>query len=56
MEKATAGERADAAWTLINRAGGDLGGMVIRKKLSRDELSEILKRLDQATQLLRSIL
>jgi hypothetical protein len=54
-EDMTPGAAADRALTLINQASGELGGMVIRKKLSRELVQNILAKLGDAQAYLREI-
>lgn len=52
----TPGALADRAWTAINRAGGQLGGMVVRKALNARQLRQVLSELERAENLLREII
>lgn len=44
----TPGALADRALTLINQASGQLGGMVIKKRLSAHEVRGVLEKLEGA--------
>lgn len=50
------GALADRALTLINQASGQLGGMVIKKRLSAHEVREVLEKLEGAKGDLENIL
>jgi len=44
----TPGENADRALTLIYRCGGELGYMVMKKKLKRSALLVLIEKLELA--------
>jgi hypothetical protein len=48
----TPGVLADKALTLVNQASGDLGYMVVKRRLERRRLALVVQRLRSATQLL----
>lgn len=50
------GALADRAWTAINRASGQLGGMVVRRSLRPREVREVLEKLEGAKGDLRRVL
>lgn len=52
----TPGALADRAWTAINRAGGQLGGMVVRKALNARQVRQVLSELERAKSDLRKVL
>lgn len=52
----TPGALADRAWRTINCAGGQLGGMVIKKSLRAHEVREVLEMIEGARGDLREIL
>lgn len=56
MSAPSPGALADRAWRTINRAGGQLGGMVIKKSLRAHEVREILEKLESARSDLLGIL
>lgn len=51
----TPGQLADKALTLVNQASGELGGMVIKKKLSKGSLKNVIEKLERALNDLRGI-
>lgn len=51
----TPGAHADVALTMINKASGQLGGMVIKRSLNRREVQSVLLKLEYATKQLREI-
>jgi len=44
----TPGQHADRALTLVNQASGSLGYMVIKRKLQRWRLAEVVRKLESA--------
>jgi len=51
----TPGETADRALTLIYRCGGELGHMLIKKKLTRSGVLKIIENLELALENLRRV-
>jgi len=52
----TPGQLIDKAWGATNRASGMLGRMVIKRKLSTNDLTLVLAELDDAARLIRKTL
>lgn len=52
----TPGALADRAWAAINRAGGQLGGMVVKRNLRAHEVREVIEKLEGAKGDLQKVL
>jgi hypothetical protein len=52
----TPGQLADRAWTSVNQASGALGAMVVKKRLTKAALTEVLGTLESASIDIREIL
>jgi hypothetical protein len=52
----SAGDLADKALTLINQASGELGRMVVKKRINRNDMIVVIYKLEEALKDLKEIL